>query len=399
MNLRDLALILCRLLAVYLAVLALAALPAAAATLGRGAVYGLPPLIYTVSAVTLWFAAPWLGRRMARGGRASQLRRAEGEALLRATFIATGVLILVASLDSVVELALALLSPANWTAACLLGGAVVVQWSAGMGAMLAARSLAARLSAHVQRDPVPTRAAPRNPEEASAARLVGDLVSAAGELGVRRLTDLAQSIRTEAEDVAKRVVRSSLDAVIAAVEQRRPDFSGSTAADGTVTIVFSDMEGFTAMTQRLGDHAAHQVIKAHNHIVRRAVRKHGGQEVELQGDGFLLAFPDPAQALLCAAAIQRQCAEYSRRHPQEPIRVRIGLHCGTPIKERDRFFGITVILAARIASMAAGGEVLVSDAMHQVLAGDERFVFAEQREAELKGLSGRHRMHRLDWVD
>jgi len=399
MNLRDLARVLCRLLAVYLAVLAVAALPTAVVTFRTSTVNGVPPLVYGMAATALWLGAGWLSQLIVRGGRAGRLRRAEGETLIRAIFIATGVLILIASLDSVAELALALLSPVNWMAAGLLGGAVVVQWSAGIGAMLAARSLAARLSAHVQRDPVPTRAAPRNPEEASAARLVSELVSAAGELGVRRLTDLAQSIRAEAEDVAKRVVRSSLDAVIAAVEQRRPDFSGSMAADGTVTIVFSDMEGFTAMTQRLGDHAAHQVIKAHNRIVRRAVRKHGGQEVELQGDGFLLAFPDPAQALLCAASIQQQCAEYSRRHPQEPIRVRIGLHCGTPIKEGDRFFGITVILAARIASMAAGGEILVSETMHQVLAADGRFAFVEQREAELKGLSGRHRMHRLDWAD
>ncbi len=400
MNQRDLARVLCRLLAVYLAVRALAALPGAVVTLGGSVLNGLPPLVYGMAATALWFGAGKLSGLIVRGGRAGRLRRAEGETLLRAVFIATGVLILIASLGSVADLASALLSPSSWLLVGLLGGAVFTQWAAGIALMLAARSLAAGLSADTQRGLVsPVRAELQNPEEASAARLVSELVSAAGELGVRRLTDLAQSIRAEAEGVAKRVVRSSLDAVIAAVEQRRPDFSGSTAADGTVTIVFSDMEGFTAMTQRLGDHAAHQVIKAHNHIVRRAVRKHGGQEVELQGDGFLLAFPDPAQALLCAGSIQRQCAEYSRRHPQEPIRVRIGLHCGTPIKEGDRFFGITVILAARIASIAAGGEILVSDVLHQAVAADRRFVFVEQREAELKGLSGRHRMHCLDWAD
>jgi class 3 adenylate cyclase len=183
--------------------------------------------------------------------------------------------------------------------------------------------------------------------------------------------------------------------VIAAVEQRRPDFSAATAADGTVTIVFSDMEGFTAMTQRLGDHQAHEVIKVHNRIVRQAVKAHGGKEVELQGDGFLLAFPRAAAALQCAGAIHRDCAAYSETNADSPIRVRIGLNTGKPIKNADRFFGISVILAARIAAQAQGGETLVSTAVREDLADDATFVFDQGREAELKGLDGRHRMFRV----
>ncbi|MGH8541025.1 MAG: adenylate/guanylate cyclase domain-containing protein, partial [Stenotrophobium sp.] len=229
------------------------------------------------------------------------------------------------------------------------------------------------------------------------ARLVGQFraqgASANGDTSVAQmLTDLALTLRNEAEGIAKRVVRSSLDAVIAAVEQRKPDFSAATAVDGTVTIVFSDMEGFTAMTQRLGDREAHEVIKVHNCIVRQAVKAHGGKEVELQGDGFLLAFPDVAQALRCACAIQRDCAAYSVGHADRPIRVRIGLHTGKPIKEGERFFGLTVILAARIAAQAGGGETLVSEAVHRQLADTGEFTFDAGREAELKGLDGRHRM-------
>ncbi|MGH8519583.1 MAG: adenylate/guanylate cyclase domain-containing protein, partial [Panacagrimonas sp.] len=239
----------------------------------------------------------------------------------------------------------------------------------------------------------------REPDAATgAARLLSELAGAAGALGARRLTELAISIKTEAEGVAKRVMRSSIDAMIAAVEQRRHDFGAASSADGTVTIAFSDMEGFTAMTQRLGDAGAHEVIKHHNQIVRRALKRHGGLEVELQGDGFLLAFPDTAQALRCATAIQQACAEHSAKPEQEAIRVRIGLHRGTPIQEGDRFFGITVILAARIAGQASGAQVLVSQDVHTAVEDMGEFRFDAPREAELKGLSGRHRMHPLIWT-
>lgn len=399
MDLRGLAVIGCRLLALFLAIAALAALPSGFAAWQQApragaaswtAASGL--LLQVLVATGLWFAAPWLADRIGHRD-ARRLRAADGETLARAVFIAAGVLVLVACLDDLLRLFSALTSgPRALSDPRVLAPALGFTLKLGfaLALLFGARRLALRL--RVQ-DAAPTF---RHPDEASAARLIGELVGAAGTLGVRRLTDLALTIKAEAEDVAKRVVRSSLDTVIAAVELRRPDFSRATAADGTVTIVFSDMEGFSAMTQRLGDQAAHQVVKAHNRIVRRAVRTHAGQEVELQGDGFLLAFPDPAQALRCAATIQRHCAEYSQRHPQTPIRVRIGLHCGTPIQEGDRFFGITVILAARIAAQAAGGEVLVSEAVRAAV-GDASFRYAAPREAELKGLDGRHRMYPLEW--
>src|SRR4029077_15658304 len=95
-------------------------------------------------------------------------------------------------------------------------------------------------------------------------------------------------------------VTTSIDTVVLAVQRGKPDLRRHAAADGQVTIVFSDMEGFTEMTERLGDLRAHKVIRDHNAIVREQVKAHGGVEVELQGDGFLLAFPRAADALGCA---------------------------------------------------------------------------------------------------
>src|SRR5205814_857196 len=141
--------------------------------------------------------------------------------------------------------------------------------------------------------------------------------------------------------------RSSIEAVAASIEKRGSiDVRRATAPNGTVTLLFSDMEGFTEMTERLGDAKAHKVMQVHHGIIRSELRTHGASEIEEQGDGFLLAFPKATEALRYAISVQRAFAAYRAEHPEEPIRVRMGLNTGEPIKEGDRFFGKTVILAA-----------------------------------------------------
>lgn len=208
----------------------------------------------------------------------------------------------------------------------------------------------------------------------------------------RVLADKLQAQGVERADVA-----TSIDTVAATVERRRPDLRGFAAPDGRVTLMFSDVEGFTEMTERLGDREAHRVIRAHNAIVRAELRAHGGVELELQGDGFLLAFADPVAALRCAIAIERALAGYSAEHPEQPVRVRIGLHTGEAIQAADGFFGKTVILAARIASQARGGEILVSDALREV-AGGADLRFGRRREVQLKGLAGSYTLHEVKWT-
>ena len=183
----------------------------------------------------------------------------------------------------------------------------------------------------------------------------------------------------------------------ASIDVQRPDFAPHAAPDGTVTLMFSDMEGFTEMTQRLGDLAAREVIRRHNAIVRQACATHGGYEVELQGDGFLLAFKSARGGLRCAMAIQRALAEDAARHPDEPIRVRIGLHTGEALRDADKFFGATVILAARIASQAGGGEILASALLVELTQSVGDLRFGQAREVSLKGFSGAHRVFPVEW--
>lgn len=214
---------------------------------------------------------------------------------------------------------------------------------------------------------------------------------------MRIVIEQALTLKLQAQGVDSADFKTSIDAVTTAVQRERPDLRAHAAPDGTVTLMFSDMEGFTAMTERLGDLKARDVIRQHNRIVREQLAAQGGFEVELQGDGFLLAFPSARRGLLCAIAIQHAFSTYSATHPEQPIRVRIGLHTGEALREADKFFGKTVILAARIAARARAGEILVSSVLKELTESIGDIRFTDEREVELKGISGTRRVHTVAW--
>jgi hypothetical protein len=128
-----------------------------------------------------------------------------------------------------------------------------------------------------------------------------------------------------------------------------------------------------------------------------------GSEVKAEGGGFMLAFGSARRALQCAVDVQRAFAEYNAARPEpvegraEVIKVRIGLHTGEAIKETDDFYGKNVILAARIAAQARGGEILVSSLLKELTESAGDIGFGEGREVKLKGLAGRHRVFEVGW--
>ncbi len=130
--------------------------------------------------------------------------------------------------------------------------------------------------------------------------------------------------------------------------------------------------------------------------MRGQVATHEGFEVKSEGDGFMLAFQSAWSALQCAADIQRAFAQRND-NAEEPVRVRIGLHTGEAIKEADDFFGKNVILAARIAGQAQGGEILVSSLLKELTESAGDIAFGDGREVELKGLSGQHHVFQVSW--
>src|SRR5581483_7077219 len=141
-------------------------------------------------------------------------------------------------------------------------------------------------------------------------------------------------------------VMTSIHAVAQSVEILRPDLRPAAAPDGTVTIMFSDIENSTVLTDRLGDRAWMRLLRTHNGIISDSVRRHGGFDVKNQGEGF----------------------------------------CGKH-----------VILAARIGAQASGDEILVFSLVRELVASGREFEFEAPRQLELKGLPGEHLAHPVRW--
>jgi class 3 adenylate cyclase len=230
-----------------------------------------------------------------------------------------------------------------------------------------------------------------------ALELLSEALASAREMGARGIADPALELRLEAQGLAGVDVTTSIDDMVSALESEQPDMRAHAAPDGTVAILFSDIEDSTMITERLGDERWLEVLREHNTIFREQIGRHDGFEVKSQGDGFMLAFPDPCEALGCAIDVQRAFAEREQEEGRETLRVRMGLHTGEVIAEEGDFFGKNVILAARIAAQAGGGEILVSDQMRAAAGDGDGFAFDEGRELELKGLAGSHQVFRADW--
>jgi class 3 adenylate cyclase len=193
-----------------------------------------------------------------------------------------------------------------------------------------------------------------------------------------------------------------MEAVLAAIDEflgegeRTVAGAEPAAAGGLCTVLFTDVEGSAALTQRLGDAKAREVLRNHERITREALREHGGTEVKAMGDGFMASFSSATRALECAIAMQRAFGTHSDENPETPIRVRIGLNAGEPIAEDEDLFGTAVILAARIAAKAEGGEILASDVVRQLVAG-KGFLFSDRGDVALRGFEDPVRLYEVSW--
>jgi predicted ATPase/class 3 adenylate cyclase len=138
---------------------------------------------------------------------------------------------------------------------------------------------------------------------------------------------------------------------------------------GTVTFLFTDIEGSTTVLQRLGDRRYAEVLAEHRRLLRDAFAEGNGQEVDTQGDAFLVAFPRARDALGAAVAAQQALVKHVWPEGAS-LRVRMGLHTGEPISETGGYVGLDVHRAARICSAGHGGQILLSDAVSGLAARD-----------------------------
>ncbi|CAJ1585747.1 adenylate/guanylate cyclase domain-containing protein [[Mycobacterium] wendilense] len=188
-------------------------------------------------------------------------------------------------------------------------------------------------------------------------------------------------------------VRNSIEDLAGWAQVERPDLARLTA-DGDVVIAFSDIEGSTELNEALGDREWIKVLERHNRLVVKLVGEHGGHVVKNQGDGFMIAFGAATQAVLCSIGIQRALEERIDR--RRAIRVRIGIHLGSSVRRGDDLFGRNVAIAARVADQAAGGEVLVTEAVRAAVEdtadAEADIEFGPPREVDLKGIRGAYQL-------
>jgi class 3 adenylate cyclase len=233
---------------------------------------------------------------------------------------------------------------------------------------------------------------------------------------VRRLTaELAQPATTKAAKTAgwalKNVVetayrmrehgvggllRNSIEDLTHWAVEDRQAISKVAGPDGTVTLLFSDIEDSTSLNEQLGDKGWVRLLDVHDELVHRLVDNERGHVVKSQGDGFMIAFGEPAAGVRVATGLQHSITgTRSRTLRRTPIKVRVGIHAGKVVARDGDYFGLNVAMAARVAAQAEGGEILVTDGVRESVE-DVSFELRSEA-AELKGIPGTHRLWSVEW--
>lgn len=184
---------------------------------------------------------------------------------------------------------------------------------------------------------------------------------------------------------------TTLDNLVAALLDTREDIVTTVGAEGTMTLVFTDIVDSTVLAERLGDTAWAEVVRRHELAIQTATESHGGRVIKLLGDGSMLAFESARRAIRAAVDIQRSVAD-------EPFDVRIGIHTGDVIRTENDMLGLTVNKAARVASAAGAGQIMVSSTTRDLMGNVDGVHVGETRIVTLKGLSDAHQITSLHWV-
>ena len=177
------------------------------------------------------------------------------------------------------------------------------------------------------------------------------------------------------------------DLVTSVLEENSPS---STALEGTMTLVFTDIVDSTVLAEALGDTAWADLISRHESTIRKVTASQGGTVVKLLGDGSMLAFESARAAVRAAVDIQRASDHAA-------FGIRIGVHTGEVIRTADDLFGVTVNKAARVASAADSGTILISSTTRDLVGSLEGIRMGEPRIVALKGLSDTHQIVPIEW--
>jgi class 3 adenylate cyclase len=161
-------------------------------------------------------------------------------------------------------------------------------------------------------------------------------------------------------------------------------------------IMFTDIEGSTAVSTSRGDQAAMELVRRHDRVVEEALEQHGGRIIKRTGDGMFASFASVLRALQSTVAIQRACSVEQSTGPQ--LAVKIGLTVGEPVEESDDLFGASVNLSARICAHAAGGQTLASGTVRDLAIG-KGIDFRSMGDIGLKGFPDPVTLFEVAWAD
>jgi class 3 adenylate cyclase len=152
---------------------------------------------------------------------------------------------------------------------------------------------------------------------------------------------------------------------------------------GTVTMLFTDIEGSTRLLNRLGAERYGEALELHRRLLREVFKRHDGYEVDYEGDAFFVAFAAADEGVAAAAEAQAALADIAWPAEAE-IRVRMGLHTGEPMAAPPKYIGLDVHKAARIMAAAHGGQVLLSEATQRLVDNAEVLPLGEHRLKDLQ---------------
>lgn len=188
---------------------------------------------------------------------------------------------------------------------------------------------------------------------------------------------------------------SSIDVIASALEPVAPALGRMSSPDGAVTLMLSDIAEADAAAQQLGAERWKQLVRDHHLLVEQILARHDGQVARFQGDGFLASFGSAHAGLHAAVDLQRTFS--AAPTDDQSLSVRVGLHSGFVIGNPEQMMGRNVVLAARIAGQAKGGEILVSSTAKEYTETDPSFQFEERGEFHFKGLLGEHIVYAVSW--
>jgi class 3 adenylate cyclase len=213
------------------------------------------------------------------------------------------------------------------------------------------------------------------PQSREEAQYVADRIPAATRLEIPGLRDWFSWTDPELNDL---MLEETRQFVAGLAPERTPDRV-------LATLLFSDIVDSTPQTASIGDSAWRDLLERHNAIVRGALARYEGEEIDSSGDGFFASFDGPGRAIACARALHEELAALG-------LQIRVGIHTGECERIDGKLGGIAVPIGARIMDVAGAGEVLVSATVRDLVAGSE-IEFEDRGAHELKGVPGEWRLY------